>query len=959
MTAIKSSVNPANLPFVEELYEKFLHDASSVSPEWREYFSQVVDGELKFPKPHFGPSFRPFSIFNPPEHRSPDRRETGVGSQRADRQIGGVPSAALQDRIYLLIRLYRVRGHRIARVDPLGRIPPTPPELEPEFFGFSEVDMDMPVYSETFQYNGQLTLGQLLQRLRNTYCRSIGVQYMHIDDLSVRRWLQRRMEQTENRIQLTRDEQIRILTRLTDAVTFEEFIRKKFVGAKTFSLEGSESLIPLLDLAIEKAGAQGVEQIVLGMAHRGRLNVLANIIGKSARQIFREFADTGWKSSPGRGDVKYHLGYSAEWTSTTGKNIQLALCFNPSHLELVNGVALGRVRARQDCAGDTDRSRALTLLIHGDAAFAGEGVVQETLNLSQLPGYSVGGTLHVVVNNQIGFTTSPSEARSSQYATDVAKMLQIPIFHVNGEDPEAVAQAVQLAMDFRHEFKRDVVIDMYGYRRLGHNESDEPSFTQPGLYRTIAERKSVREGYLEHLLQLGEVTREEADEIASRRRELLEKELSQSQSETPPDNGGLAPKARVANVQTSFARPSQPASVTGGSEPANDEVQTAVPREKLAALLEHLSRVPEKFHLHPKLKKFLQTREAMAAGKHPIDWTTAEALAFASLAADGFRIRMSGQDSERGTFSQRHAVLHDYESGEKYLPLQNVSPGQAPVEIINSPLSETGVLGFEYGYSLDCPKALVLWEAQFGDFWNVAQPIVDQFIASAEDKWQQLSGLVLLLPHGFEGAGPEHSSARLERFLWLAAEDNIQVVYPTTPAQYFHCLRRQALQTRRKPLAIMTPKSLLRHPRVVSPLDELAQGTFHRILHDETLSAGSVKRILLCSGKVYYDLLEHREQTKRDDVTILRIEQLYPLRQDALEKALKAYPEGTPAFWVQEEPANMGAWNFMRIQFGEQLFKRFPFAGIARPVSATPATGSARRHKHEQTEIVQRAFGEK
>ena len=961
MTASKSSVNPANLPFVEELYESFLRDASSVSPEWREYFLQVADGELRFPKPRFCPSFKPFSIFNPP-----DRRED---LKRPDQLIGGVPSAALQDRIYLLIRLYRVRGHRIAHVDPLGRIPPTPPELEPEFFGFSEADMDLPVRSETFQYDGPLTLGQLVQRLRNTYCRSIGVQYMHIDEMSVRRWLQRRMEQTENRIQLTRDEQLRILTRLTDAATFEEFIRKKFVGAKTFSLEGSESLIPLLDLAIEKAGTQGVEQIVLGMAHRGRLNVLANIIGKSARQIFREFADTGWKSSPGRGDVKYHLGYSAEWTSAAGKNIQLALCFNPSHLELVNGVAMGRVRARQDCADDTERSRALTLLIHGDAAFAGEGVVQETLNLSQLPGYSVGGTLHVVMNNQIGFTTSPSEARSTQYATDVAKMLQIPIFHVNGEDPEAVAQTVQLAMDFRHEFKRDVVIDMYGYRRLGHNESDEPSFTQPELYRTIAERKSVREGYLEHLLQLGEVTREEADEIASRRRELLEKELSHSQTESPAEgapvsepgamNGGLAPRARAANIQTSFTQPSLHAVVSGGPEPTNDETQTGVAREKLIALLEHLSRVPETFHLHPKLKKFLQAREAMASGKQAIDWTTAEALAFANLAADGVRIRLSGQDSERGTFSQRHAVLHDYESGEKYFPLQNVSADQAPVEIINSPLSETGVLGFEYGYSLDCPKALVLWEAQFGDFWNVAQPIVDQFIASAEDKWQQLSGLVLLLPHGFEGAGPEHSSARLERFLWLAAEDNIQVVYPTTPAQYFHCLRRQALRTWRKPLAIMTPKSLLRHTKVVSPLDELAQGTFQRILADDTIAAGSIKRILLCTGKIYYDLLEHRDESKRNDVAILRVEQLYPLHLDTLERALKAYPDGTPAFWVQEEPANMGAWNFMRIQFGEQLFKRFPFAGIARPDSATPATGSAKRHKHEQTEIVQRAFGEK
>jgi 2-oxoglutarate dehydrogenase E1 component len=952
MIATDLIVNPANLAFVEDLYEKFLRDASSVSPEWQEYFSHIANGELRFPQPHFGPSFKPSSLFNPTGSR--------VSGTLAPPGTAGVSPASgvphgIQDRIYMLIRLYRVRGHRIARIDPLGRIPPTPKELEPEFFGFTQADMDLPVQSETFQYDGPLTLGQLLQRLRNTYCRSIGVQYMHIDDLSVRRWLQRRMETTENHVQLTRDEQLRILTRLTDAVTFEEFIRKKFVGAKTFSLEGSESLIPLLDLALEKAGEQGVNEVVVGMAHRGRLNVLANIIGKSPRQIFREFADTGWKSSPGRGDVKYHLGHSAEWTTAAGKKLQLALCFNPSHLELVNGVALGRARARQDCAGDTDHSHALALLIHGDAAFAGEGVVQETLNLSQLPGYTVGGTLHVVVNNQIGFTTGPNEARSTQYATDVAKMLQIPIFHVNGEDPEAVAQVVRLAMDFRHEFKRDVVIDMYGYRRLGHNESDEPTFTQPVLYRAIAARKPVREGYLDHLLQLGEVTREEADDIAAKRREALEKELSQSQKEISSD--GAKPQPPVVTGQNGQCRLTHPA-IVGGPEPTDDNFQTGVAREKLASILESLSRVPETFHPHPKLKKFLQARAQMATGEVPLDWAAAEALAFASLTAEDYRIRLSGQDSERGTFSHRHAVLHDYETGEKYLSLKNL-PHRGSIEIVNSPLSETGVLGFEYGFSLDCPRALVLWEAQFGDFWNVAQPIVDQFIASGEDKWQQLSGLVLLLPHGFEGAGPEHSSARLERFLWLAAEDNIQVIYPTTPAQYFHCLRRQALRAWRKPLAMMTPKSLLRHPKAVSSLDDLTQGRFQRILPDTTVSGDTVKRILLCTGKIYYDLVEHREETKRNDVSIIRVEQLYPLRHASLDRALQAYSPGTPAFWVQEEPANMGAWNFMQIHFGQKLFERFPLEGIARPVSATPATGSAKRHKQEQTEIIQRAFGEK
>jgi len=923
----------ANLAFVEALYEDYLRDPSSVSPDWQRYFADIADGEFRFPKPRFRPSFQPSSIFNPPR----------PGRQRQPGRLADPEVAALQDRVYVLTRLYRVRGHRIAQVDPLGLPRPIPPELTPEFFGLTEADMDAPVYSETFQYDGPLTLGKLLERLRNTYCRSIGVQYMHIDDLSVRRWLQRRMEATENRLQLSREEQLRILTRLTDAVTFEEFIRRKFPGAKTFSLDGSESLIPLLDLAIEKAGEQGTQEIVMGMAHRGRLNVLANILGKSSRQIFREYADTDWKAHSGRGDVKYHLGHSSDWTTARGIKVHLSLCFNPSHLEIVNPVALGRTRAKQDRVGDIERGKGMTLLIHGDAAFAGEGVIQETLNLSQLGAYAVGGTLHVVVNNQIGFTTSPDEARSSTYATDVAKMLQIPIFHVNGEDPEAVAQVVRLSMDFRHEFKRDVVIDMYGYRRVGHNEGDEPSFTQPVLYRAIAKRKSVREGYLEHLLQLGGVTREEADAIAAKRRELLEKELSESQSTKPPP-----PPEQLRGVWAKY---------TGGLEPVENDLNTGVDKAQLSTWLAAQAKLPEDFHPHPKIKKLLQNREQMASGAEPLDWSAAESLAFGSLACAGIRVRLTGQDTARGTFSQRHAVLHDYQDGHKFAPLQHLCDGQAPVEIFNSPLSEVGVLGFEYGYSLDYPDGLILWEAQFGDFWNVAQPVVDQFIASAEEKWQRLSGLVLLLPHGFEGQGPEHSSARLERFLMLGVEDNLQVVYPTTPAQYFHCLRRQALRSWRKPLIVISPKSLLRHPKVVSSLEVCAQGCFQRILPD-TLSrpAEKVRRVILCTGKVYYDLAEQREAAKREDVAILRLEQLYPLRHETLQAALSAYAEGTPVCWVQEEPANMGAWFYLRTQFSDTLFGKWPFSGIARVPSASPATGSHRRHKQEQAEIIARAF---
>jgi 2-oxoglutarate dehydrogenase E1 component len=752
------------------------------------------------------------------------------------------------------------------------------------------------------------------------------------------------MEGTENHLKLSREEQIRILTRLTDAVIFEEFIRKKFVGAKSFSLEGGESLIPLLDLAIEKGGEEGLDEIVLAMAHRGRLNVLANIVGKSPREIFREFEDSDPQLHLGHGDVKYHLGYSNDWQTASGRKVHLSLCFNPSHLEFVNPVAIGRLRAKQDRVGDSQRRRGMALLIHGDAAFAGEGVIQETLNLSQLAAYGVGGTLHIIVNNQIGFTTCPSEYRSTEYTSDVAKMLQIPVFHVNGEDPEAVAQVVRLSMDFRRTFKRDVVIDMYCYRRLGHNETDEPAFTQPVLYRAIAKRKPVREGYLEHLLKLGEVTREDADAIAGGRREELERELSEAQNE---------PKIpRPQNVRPVWA------GYFGGPASEADNVDTGVPAERLSELLEIQSRVPEGFHLNPKIERGLRLRREMAQGKRPLDWAAAEALAFASIATQGIRVRLTGQDSARGTFSQRHAALHDTEDGRIHVPLQHLSAAQAPVEIYNSPLSEVGVLGFEYGYSLDYPDALVMWEAQFGDFINAAQVIIDQFISSAEDKWRRLSGIVLLLPHGFEGMGPEHSSARLERFLQLAAKDNLQVVYPTTPAQYFHCLRRQAFRRWRKPLIIMTPKSLLRHPNVTSALEECARGAFQPLVPDSLgRRAGPVQRVLLCSGKIYYELAQRRAQEKRDDVVIIRLEQLYPLPDGALRSELSSCSDETPVFWVQEEPANMGAWHYLRVRLGERVLNRFPLSVISRVESASPATGSRNSHKREQEALLAAAFG--
>ena len=932
----------ANLAFVEDLYARFQTDPASVSPEWREYFRSLRNGDETSAPVQLGPTFRARSVFNAPASVAP--RGSGTPSTPYDRRL-----TSLQDRVDQFIRAYRNRGHMIASLDPLEMPRPTPPELELEYYGFTEEDMNQGFSTQTIhcgQGKERLKLHEIVSRMKNTYCRSIGVQYMHIDDISVRRWLRDRMEGTENRIELTRDQQLRILTRLTDAVVFEEFVRKKFIGAKSFSLEGCESLIPLLDLAIEKAGDQGTKEIVFGMAHRGRLNVLANIMEKSPAQIFREFADKDPDLYMGRGDVKYHQGHSNNWKTASGETVHLSLCFNPSHLEFVNPVALGRTRAKQDRARDENRRKVMTVLIHGDAGFAGQGIVQETLNLSQLPGYRTGGTLHVIVNNQIGFTTSPEESRSCPYATDVAKMLQVPIFHVNGENPEAVAQVVHVAMEFRNEFQRDVVIDMYGYRRMGHNEADEPSFTQPMLYDAIGKRKSVREGYLDHLLELDGLTQSDADKIEDERRQRLEKELSDAQS-------GSHSRADE-NLKGYWS------GYQGGPEVHAREVSTGVKKERLAAWLRALNEVPDTFNLHPKIKKFTEHRRAMAEGKRPLDWAAAEALALASVACEGYRVRLSGQDSERGTFSQRHAVLYDYKKGHKtiYVPLNHLDSDQAPVEILNSPLSEIGVLGFDYGYSLDMPNGLVLWEAQFGDFWNAAQVIVDQFIASAEDKWKRLSNLVLLLPHGFEGQGPEHSSARLERFLLLAAEDNIQVAYPTTPSQYFHLLRRQVLRKWHKPLVIMTPKSLLRHKRVTSSLDDLAGDHFARVLPDlRQRPASEVKRILICSGKIYYELAEYRDRHKRDDVAILRLEQLYPLRKEMLREVLQGYEEQTPVFWVQEEPENMGAWRFLHVNFGEDLFGMFPFEGIYRPASASPATGSTSSHKQEQQEIIDDAFG--
>jgi len=940
----RSSPNTLSLPFVEALYADYLRDPSSVPETWRRYFDEIDEANGFAAHPRLEPSFPRRRLYGTPGSTRDEISATPGAETAAPERAGAAaaPSSDFARTVVALFRSFRARGHLAAQLDPLGSPRPVPRDLEPAWFGFTEADLDRPV-TDRIMGGAKAPLRHVLDRLRRTYCGSVGAQFLHIEDVAIRGWLQERMERAENRAELTVEEQRHILRRLTEAQVFEDFIQKKYIGSKSFSVEGSETLIPVIDLAIETGAAQGQKEIVLGMAHRGRLNVLANILGKAPRRIFREFEDADPDLYQQRGDVKYHLGYSAEITTTAGHPIHLSLCHNPSHLEYVNPVALGRMRAKQDRIGDTTGGQGMVLLIHGDAAFAGEGIVQEILNMSQLPGYRTGGTLHVVVNNQIGFTTMPDEGRSTPYATDIARMLQAPVFHVNGEDIDAVVHVVRLSMEFRKTFRRDVVIDLYGYRRHGHNEGDEPAFTQPRLYREIAKRKPIHELYADELIRQGRITPEEAASYAQRMRDFLEDELAHART------GAARPAAEApSGVWTKYR---------GGADADVPEVETGVERERVTELLLAQTVLPPDFHPHPKIRRGLELRAQMARGEKPLDWATAEAAAFASLATEGYRIRLSGQDSVRGTFSQRHAGFHDIEDEHRYVPLQHLAPGQAPVSIINSPLTEAGVVGFEYGYSTEWPDGLILWEAQFGDFVNAAQVLVDQFLASGEEKWKRLSGLVLLLPHGFEGMGSEHSSARVERFLELAARDNIQVIHPSTPAQYFHALRRQALRPWRKPLVVLTPKSLLRLPACVSSLDELGRGTFRRVIPDETIQGRNAKRVLLCTGKIYYELLAKRESLGKKDHAVARIEQLYPLSERELALAFEGVAEGTPAVWVQEEPENMGPWRYLLGRFGERLLGRFPLIRVSRPEAATPASGALSAHKIEQERLLSAAFG--
>ncbi len=942
-----------NAGFVEDLHAQYRQSPQLVDEQWRSYFASLERGEAPPPPTPGGArahatnggangngalahAFKAPSIAPPP---SPLPYVNGTAAQLA---FGGgreerLATAALSGRVYQLVNAYRVRGHLFAKTDPLGTPPEAAPELDLSNFGLTEADYDQEF--PTVGIGGlpsRATLRQIISHLSETYCSSIGVEFTHIEEPEAREWLQNRMESTKNRAALDNAEVVRILKHLTDSEIFEQFVHKNFVGAKRFSAEGAESMIAMLDLLIDYAAAHGVEEIVIGMAHRGRLNVLANIMNKNVREIFAAFRDSNPERNLGRGDVKYHLGESTDRATSNGRTVHLSLAFNPSHLEFVNPVVEGRVRAKQD---RRKRLGVMPLLIHGDAAFMGQGVVPETLNLSGLEGYSTGGTVHLVVNNQIGFTTLPQDSRSTRYCTDITRMLKVPVFHVNGEDPEAVIQTARLATEFRQRFGKDVVIDMLCYRRYGHNEGDEPRFTQPQMYRLIDQKPTVREVYVKKLVESGQITQEQGDKLKANRQAALAQALEEEKK-----GDYLKPPKAMGGVWAPYI---------GGPDKNVEEVDTTLPREVLADLATRLAELPPGFQANPKVKAVLDTRRERVLGGQPFDWGTAEHLAFGSLVSENRTIRITGQDARRGTFTHRHATLFDSQTGGRYTPLANLGKGR--FEVHDSALSEAGVLGFEYGYSLDSPDALVIWEAQFGDFANGAQVIIDQFIVSAEDKWLRLSGLVLLLPHGYEGQGPEHSSARVERFLQLAASDNIQVCNLTTPAQLFHALRRQVLRPWRKPLVIFTPKSLLRHKEAVSTVDDLATGKFQRVIPDTQTDPAKVKRVLLCTGKVYYDLLDARRKLGRDDVAIVRLEQLYPIN-DELSSVLSAYKDGTRLVWVQEEPRNMGAWYFMNANLLKIIGERLPLSVVSRPAAASPATGSKASHDLEQQRLLAEAL---
>ncbi len=930
-----------NAPYVEELYEAYLDNPGSVPDNWRNYFDQLqhmpaTDGQEATRDQAHAPIIESFA----------QRAKANAFVQRG--QEPDLAVAMKQVHVQSMIAAYRSLGSRWADLDPLKRQDRPPiPELDPAFYGLTEADLDQ-VFSATNTYFTKattMTLREILKALRDTYCRSIGVEFMHASDPAVKRWVQERLESTLSAPTFSADRKRHILQQLTEAEGLERFLHTKYVGQKRFSLEGGDSFIASMDEVVNHAGESGVQEIVVGMAHRGRLNMLVNIMGKMPGDLFAEFEGHHAEGLTD-GDVKYHNGFSSD-LSTRGGPVHLSLAFNPSHLEIVNPVVEGSVRARQERRGADGYKQVLPVLVHGDAAFAGQGVVMETLNLAETRGYGTGGTLHLVINNQIGFTTSdPRDTRSTIYCTDVSKMIEAPVFHVNGDDPEAVVFATRMALDFRMQFGKDVVVDIVCFRKLGHNEQDTPSLTQPLMYKTIGAHPGTRKLYADKLTAQGVLKDGDGDQLVKDYRQYME-------------DGRRTIEPVLTDYKSKYA--------IDWSSYLNakwtDQADTAVPITELKRIGEKLTVFPEGFAPHSLVTKLLNDRRAMARGEMNLDWGMGEHLAFATLVAAGYAVRITGQDSGRGTFTHRHAVLHDqnrerWDDGT-YIPLQHVAEGQAPFTVIDSVLSEEAVLGFEYGYSCADPKTLTIWEAQFGDFVNGAQVVIDQFIVSGEAKWGRQSGLTMMLPHGYEGQGPEHSSARIERFLQLCADNNIQVVQPTTAAQIFHLLRRQMIRQFRKPLVILTPKSLLRNKDAGSPLSDLANGRFRSIIAevDESINPASVKRVLVCSGKVYYDLVNGRRERKDNTVAIIRAEQLYPFAHKTFETELRKYPKATEVVWVQDEPQNQGSWFYVQHHLYQNMSSGQKLGYAGRAASASPAVGYLAKHLEQQKALVEQAFG--
>ncbi len=931
----RSYLNGTNASFIEALYESYLHDPESVESHWRDYFRDLesMDPSRVRDVPH-GPIREAFEQLG----RSSARGRAVIAGEGMDAMAAQKQAAVLR-----LINAYRVRGHQHSDTDPLHlRERPDIPDLEPAFHGLTEADMDTPFNTGSLFAPERMTLREILEQIRSVYAGTVGSEYMHITDTAQKRWIQERLERSGLDPRLSVEQKKSLLHRLTAAEGIEKYLNSKYVGQKRFSLEGGETTIPVLDEIVQRGGAQGVKELVLGMAHRGRLNVLINVMGKSPAELFAEFEGEHAPEHANAGDVKYHMGYSSD-IETEGGPLHLALAFNPSHLEIVNPVVEGSARARMHRRGDETGESVLPVLIHGDAAMAGQGVVMETFQLSQARGFYTGGTVHLVINNQIGFTTSnPLDTRSTFYCTEVAKMVQAPIFHVNGDDPEAVLFVTQLAMDYRREFHADVVIDLVCYRRHGHNEADEPSATQPMMYKKIKARPSVRKLYADQLVQEGVIDGDSAKGMERAYRDALDAE----QVVAP---GALDEQTNDFTVDWS---PYFDASW-------DEAVDTSVSADRIRHLQERLQQLPEGFELNPRVATVMESRRKMAAGALDMDWGFAETIAYASLLEENHRVRLTGQDSGRGTFFHRNSVLHNAVDGSTHTPLKTLTADPDDFVVIDSLLSEEAVLGFEYGYATADPETMVIWEAQFGDFANGAQVLIDQFIASGETKWGRLCGLAMYLPHGYEGQGPEHSSARIERFLQLCAEQNIQVCIPSTPAQFFHMIRRQMMRRWRKPLVVMTPKSLLRHKLSTSVLDDLSNGSFRVVIDDtEGVKASEVRRVVLCSGKVYYDLLEERRRQERSDVALVRVEQLYPFPEAALSALLKRrYKTAREVVWCQEEPKNQGAWYQIYHHLTHCVTREQKLGYAGRDPSASPAVGYAKVHHEQQRRLAADALG--